>query len=85
MWIHPKDAHIRKITEGEVVAVFNDRGKVHIPAHLTDRIMQGVVAIPQGAWYRPDKSGIDTRGSINVLTHTKLRRWQKAIRSTPTW
>ncbi len=71
MWIHPEDARIRKIAEGEVVAVFNDRGRVHIPAHLTDRVRQGVVAIPQGAWYRPDQNGTDTRGSINVLTHTK--------------
>jgi len=34
--------------------------------------MPGVVALPQGAWWTPDARGVDTRGSINVLTS---ERW----------
>ena len=48
--------------------IWNDRGRVQIGAHLTDRIMPGVVALSQGAWYAPDKNGTDHGGCINVLT-----------------
>lgn len=48
--------------------MWNDRGKVEIPVYITDRIAAGVVALSQGAWYRPDPNGIDQAGSINVLT-----------------
>ncbi|WP_296772865.1 DMSO/selenate family reductase complex A subunit [Selenomonas sp.] len=68
MWMNPLDAKERNIQEGDTVEVFNDRGRVRIPVHVTSRIFPGVVAIPQGAWYTPDKNGIDVRGCINTLT-----------------
>ena len=68
MWMNPLDAGSRRIQDGDKVEVFNDRGRVHIPVHLTPRIIPGTVAIPQGAWFTPDKNGVDTRGCINVLT-----------------
>ncbi|MCX6570194.1 MAG: hypothetical protein NT006_02020 [Candidatus Aminicenantes bacterium] len=34
--------------------------------------MPGVVALPQGAWWTPDKNGVDRRGSVNVLSS---ERW----------
>lgn len=71
VWIHPDDAAARGITDGALADIFNDRGKVCIPAKVTDRIIQGVVAMPQGAWYTPDASGTDRRGSINVLTSAR--------------
>ena len=63
-----EDAGDRGIGQGDLVEVFNDRGKVRIPALVTERIMRGVTAMSQGGWYRPDGQGRDTRGSINVLT-----------------
>ena len=71
MWMHPADAEARGISSGDVAAVYNDRGCLHIPVIVTDRVVRGVVAIPQGAWYTPNADGIDTRGSINVLTSTR--------------
>lgn len=71
VWIHPEDAKARGITDGDMVEVFNDRGITRIPAIVTGRICRGVTAISQGGWYTPDKSGTDTRGSINVLTSTE--------------
>ena len=71
MWIHPDDAKARGIEDGCVVEVYNDRGRVHIPVLLTNRIMRGTVAIAQGAWYTPGKDGVDKRGSINVLTSSR--------------
>lgn len=68
LWMNPEDAAARNLKEGETVLVWNDRGKVEIPVYITDRIAAGVVALSQGAWYRPDPNGIDQAGSINVLT-----------------
>jgi len=68
MWMHPADAAARGLVTGSIAQVYNDRGCMHIPVFVTDRVIQGVVAIAQGAWYRPDKDGVDLRGSINVLT-----------------
>ena len=66
--INSRDAEARGIGEEDMVRVFNDRGEVRIPARVTERIMPGVVALPQGAWYTPDDNGIDNGGSANVLT-----------------
>ena len=68
MWIHPEDAGVRGLATGDLAEIRNDRGCIRMPVLVTDRIMPGVVAVAQGAWYRPDETGIDTRGSINVLT-----------------
>lgn len=70
VWIHPEDAKKRGIRSGELVDIWNDRGCVRIPAVVTKRIREGVVAISQGGWYTPDAQGVDIRGSINVLTST---------------
>ncbi len=69
--LHPSDAASRHIKDGDPVRIFNDRGEMIIPARLTERIMPGVVDIPQGAWFAPDAQGIDRGGSANVLTRDK--------------
>jgi len=72
VFINPIDATARGITDGEEVKVYNDRGATIIPCQVTNRIMPGVVDIPQGSWWTPDEDGIDRRGAINVLTS---ERW----------
>jgi anaerobic dimethyl sulfoxide reductase subunit A len=72
LFINPVDAEPRKIRNGDPVKVFNDRGTTVVPCRVTTRIMPGVVALPQGAWWTPDKDGTDRRGSVNVLTS---ERW----------
>lgn len=67
MWINPADAGLRGIGDGEYCHIYNDRGTIQIKAKLTERIMPGVVAIPQGAWYIPNESGVDIRGNINTI------------------
>jgi anaerobic dimethyl sulfoxide reductase subunit A len=71
-FINPADAAARALKDGDPVRVFNDRGATVLPCRVTNRIMPGVLAIPQGAWWTPDKDGVDRRGSINVLTS---ERW----------
>lgn len=66
------DAEARGIHEGDVVKVFNDRGEVMIPVNVTERVMPGVVDLPEGAWYNPDKNGIDRGGCPNVLTSNEV-------------
>jgi anaerobic dimethyl sulfoxide reductase subunit A len=68
LWMHPVDAKARNIQQGDLTEVWNSRGRLRIPVHITFRIMQGVVALSQGAWYSPNAEGIDIAGSINILT-----------------
>jgi len=68
VWIHPMDAEARGIRNGDLADVFNDRGRIRIPARVTQRIMPGVVNVSQGAWYDPDNEGVDHGGCANVLT-----------------
>jgi anaerobic dimethyl sulfoxide reductase subunit A len=68
----PLDAAPRGIADGDEVRVSNGRGALIAPCRLTERILPGVVDIPQGAWWSPDEEGVDRRGCINVLTS---ERW----------
>jgi anaerobic dimethyl sulfoxide reductase subunit A len=72
VFINPLDAEPRGISNGDEVKVFNDRGATLVRCRVTKRIMPGVIAIPQGAWWSPDEKGVDRRGSVNVLTS---ERW----------
>ena len=67
-WINPFDASKRNINNGDLIDVFNDRGRIRIRAKVTERIVPGAVCVYQGAWYNPDKEGIDHGGCANVLT-----------------
>ncbi|MEW6142649.1 MAG: molybdopterin-dependent oxidoreductase [Chloroflexota bacterium] len=67
VWINSADAGNRNIADGDQVMVFNDRGKVMVCAKVTERIMPGVLDLPQGAWSNLDKDGVDHGGCANVL------------------
>ena len=65
--IHPEDAAAREIADGDMVELFNDRGRCLAGAVLNPRMMRGVVRLSTGAWYDPDGS-LDRHGNPNVLT-----------------
>lgn len=71
VWINPRDAQERDIRNGDKVRVFNGRGEIVIAAYVTHRIMPGVVALGEGAWYEPDEQGVDHGGCANLLTRDK--------------
>ncbi len=92
LWMHERDGAARGISDGDEVLVWNDRGCIRIPVRITDRIIEGVTALSQGAWYKPDRDGVDRAGSVNVLTslrptpyakgnpqHTNLVEVKKAV------
>jgi len=72
VFINPLDAQARGLKNGQKVKIYNDRGTVILPCRITQRILPGVVNIPQGAWWKPDKHGNDIGGSVNTLTS---ERW----------
>lgn len=70
--IHPDDARQRGIGEGDVVELFNARGRCLAGARITDEIQRGSVFLCTGAWYDPDftaPQARDRHGNPNVLTH----------------
>jgi len=71
VFINPIDAARRGIRDGDRVKVYNVRGSLVLPCRITERILPGVVDIPQGAWWSPDEKGTDHGGNVNVLTSTR--------------
>ena len=72
--LHPRDAESRGISDGDMVTVFNDRGRVTLKAKVTEGIKPGVVNINEGWW--PEQFG---EGSGNALTHDAINPVQEAI------
>ncbi len=68
VWINPIDASMRSINNGDLVDVFNERGRTRLPAKIIERIIPGAVCIYQGSWYNPNKDGVDLGGCANILT-----------------
>jgi 2,4-dienoyl-CoA reductase-like NADH-dependent reductase (Old Yellow Enzyme family) len=63
------DAEARRIRTGDLVELFNERGRLVAGAVITEGIMQGVVRISTGAWLNIDlQTGVERHGNPNVLT-----------------
>jgi anaerobic dimethyl sulfoxide reductase subunit A len=67
VWINPVDAASRGIVDNDNVIVYNDNGRMVLPAYVTSRIVPGAVHIFAGAWFSPDVTGTDKRGANGVL------------------
>jgi formate dehydrogenase major subunit len=44
--LNPEDARRLGVHDGQIVQVRSRRGKIHIPAEVTDKVQPGVVFIP---------------------------------------
>ncbi len=66
--IHPSDAAVRAISSGQVVTIFNHRGRYRCKAEVSERARPGVVNA-LGIWWR--KFGLDGT-NVNQLTHQRL-------------
>ena len=76
--INPVDAGARKIRDGDVVQVFNDRGSMKVRARLTEGIKPGVVNCYQGGWDTV-KVKHYVEGHPNNLTHQIAKPAQALI------
>ena len=67
VWINVADAKTRNIQDGDMILVYNDRGKVVMPAYVTSRMMPGTVLIHAGGKVIHDKDGVDFGASPSTL------------------
>ncbi|WP_091236011.1 molybdopterin-containing oxidoreductase family protein [Fontibacillus panacisegetis] len=65
--IHPEDAKVRGIENGDRIVVWNDRGRYLVNASVMDKMLPGTV-ISQGLWW--GQGGRNTRA--NMLTPDRL-------------
>ncbi|MGE3287758.1 MAG: molybdopterin-dependent oxidoreductase [Pseudonocardia sp.] len=71
--MHPEDAALRGLADGDLVRMFNDRGACLAGLRVDDALLPGVVQMSTGAWFTPveDPGGspvLCTAGNVNVLT-----------------
>lgn len=66
--INAKDAARLGIKTGDIVEIWNERGKVVVPAYVTERCMPNVVVLFEGAWMDLAKDGTDRAGNPDFLT-----------------
>ncbi|MDY6992680.1 MAG: molybdopterin-dependent oxidoreductase [Pseudomonadota bacterium] len=66
--INAQDAAQRGIKTGDTVEVWNDRGKIVLPAYVTERCMPSTVIVHEGVWMDLDENGVDRAGNPDFLT-----------------
>ncbi len=66
--MNASDAKRLGLKNGDIVEVWNDRGKVVTPLYVTERCMPGVAVLHEGAWMDLDENGIDRGGNPDFLT-----------------
>jgi anaerobic dimethyl sulfoxide reductase subunit A len=66
--INASDAKKLGIKTGDTVELWNERGKVVVPAYVTERCMPGVLVLHEGAWLDLDENGVDRSGNPDFLT-----------------
>jgi len=66
--INATDAKKLGIKTGDNVEAWNERGRVVVPAYVTERLMPGVVVLHEGAWMDLDENGVDRSGNPDFLT-----------------
>ena len=63
-----RDAARLGLKTGDIVEVWNDRGKVVVPLYVTERCMPQVVVLFEGAWMDLAADGTDRSGNPDFLT-----------------
>ncbi len=66
--MNASDARKLGIKTGDIVEVYNKRGKCVVPVYATERCMPSVLVLFEGAWMDLDKKGVDRAGNPDFLT-----------------
>ncbi|TKB56593.1 DMSO/selenate family reductase complex A subunit [Ferrimonas aestuarii] len=66
VWVNPADAG--NFENGQMVKVTSPQGTIEVRIRITPRVIPGVVAMAQGAWYQKGANGVDVGGCSNTLT-----------------
>jgi len=66
--LNATDATKLGIKTGDTVEIWNGRGRVVVPAYVTERCMPGVAVLHEGAWMDLDENGVDRSGNPDFLT-----------------
>ena len=69
--MNPVDAATRRIQDGDIVRIFNDRGATLAGIEISDHLRPRVIELPTGAWFDPQMVGneeIDVHGNPNAVT-----------------
>ena len=66
--MNASDAAKLGLKTGDIIEVWNDRGRVVTPVYVTERCMPGVAVLHEGAWMDLDKDGVDRGGNPDFLT-----------------
>ncbi len=67
VYLNVADAADRGIATGDLVELFNSRGRCLAGAIVSDDVMQGVARLATGAWFDPE-GGLDNNANPNSLT-----------------
>lgn len=66
--LNEMDALRRGIADGDIVIVWNARGRCLATARVSSDIILGVVRLSTGAWFDPAAEGVEAHGNPNFLT-----------------
>jgi anaerobic selenocysteine-containing dehydrogenase len=78
--LHPNDAAMRQLRDGQSVRLFNDRGAVGLVLKVADEIQPGVVLVPG---QRPDEEAVS--GTINLLCSDRYTDMGEGATYQSTW
>ncbi|MFT5656975.1 MAG: anaerobic selenocysteine-containing dehydrogenase [Gammaproteobacteria bacterium] len=70
--IHPEDAKVRGIVDGQRLRVWNDLGEVMLIAKVTDAVPPGVVYSAKGTWLNTSNTGQTVNALISADIKTDI-------------
>src|SRR5262245_48627641 len=56
--MHPEDAEVRGLADGDLVRIFNDLGEVHCTLRVVPAVRPGTVSLPKGLWRRSTRNNM---------------------------
>lgn len=78
--LHPHDARLRELREGQRVRVFNDHGSIGLVLHISDEVQSGVAFVP--GQRRDDET---VSGTINMLCSDRYTDMGEGATYQSTW